>query len=61
MLYNTLCHTYLMVCETLQQDTKINDIDIVSELNQAYALLEQQYSRRTTENFEYYYQNQFRI
>lgn len=61
MLYGTLSHTYLMVCEALKQDTKINDIEIVSELNQAYALLEQQYSRRTTENFEYYYQNQFRI
>lgn len=61
MLYNTLCHTYLTICKALQQDTKINEIDIVFELNQAYALLEQQYIKRTTENFNYYYQNQFRI
>ncbi len=61
MLYQTLCHTYLIICGTLQQDTKINEIDIVDELNQAYALLEQQYTKRTTENFNYYYQNQFLI
>ena len=61
MLYSTLCHTYLIICEALLQDTKINDIDIVSELNQAYALLEKQYSKKTTENFDYYYKNQFRI
>lgn len=61
MLYGTLSHTYLIVCEALKQDTKINDIDIVSELNQAYGILAQQYNKTTTENFEYYYQNQFRI
>ena len=61
MLCGTLSHTYLMVCEALQQKEAINDIDVVSELNKAYGILEQQYSKRTTENFEYYYKNQFRI
>lgn len=61
MLYNTLCHTYLTICEALQQDQKINEIDIVAELNQAYALLTQQYIKRTTENFNYHYKNQFQI
>lgn len=61
MLYNTLCHTYLIICKALRQETKINEVDIVAELNQAYALLEKQYSKKTTENFEYYYKNQFQI
>ena len=61
MLCGTLSHTYLMVCEALQQKEAINDINVVSELNKAYGILEQQYNKRTTENFEYYYKNQFRI
>lgn len=61
MLYSTLSHTYLIICEELQQDIGINGIDVVSELNQAYALLEKQYGNRSTENFNYYYKNQFRI
>ncbi len=61
MLYGTLSHTYEMLCETLEQDTQINGVNVLAELGEAYIKLEQQYANRTTENFEYYYKNQFKI
>ncbi len=61
MLYGTLSHTYRMLCDILQQDEKINGIDVLAELDETYKQLEIQYENRTTENFKYYYNFQYKI
>ena len=50
-----------MLCEILQQEEKINGIDVLAELDEAYKQLEAQYDNRTTENFKYYYKFQYNI
>lgn len=61
MLYGTISHTYKIMCESLKQSEMLNGIDIIKEVEDAYIKLEQQYDNRSTENFEYYYKNQFKI
>lgn len=49
------------MCESLKQSETLNGIDILKEVEDAYIELERQYDKRSTENFEYYYKNQFKI
>lgn len=55
MLYETLLHSYEILCETCNIDKKIEDIDIVEKIEKYYAKFEKQYQQRNTEKFEEYY------
>ncbi|MDE6240982.1 MAG: hypothetical protein K2M08_01015 [Anaeroplasmataceae bacterium] len=55
MLYFTVAHSYRMLCEDAGVDEKINDIDVLSLLDECAIELVEQYSKRTTDNFEDYY------
>ena len=57
MLYMTIFNTYTVLCEKLKIDSKINDIDIVSKIEKDIKLLESQYMKMSTENFENYHKN----
>lgn len=59
MLYLTVFHSYLILCEILNIDTKIEEIDIKSKTIRDYELLLKQYNIRKTENFDNYYKHQF--
>lgn len=55
MLYLTLASAYENLCDILQTDTDINGIDIIAKTNQDYENLINQYNKRSTENFNKYY------
>lgn len=55
MLYYTIFHTYLILCDYLNEETLINDIDIIRKIERDIAQLNTQYCARSTENFEMYY------
>lgn len=57
MLYMTIFNTYTVLCEKLKIDSKINDIDIVSKIEKDIKLLESQYMKMSTKNFENYHKN----
>ena len=57
MLYLTIINTYQLLCESLNIDTSINDVDIISKAIKDYESLIEQYNKRTTENFDKYYNN----
>ena len=59
MLFYTVSHTYKILCEQLQVSETINDVDIISRLENDFSQVELQYSNRSTENFEMYYKSQF--
>ncbi|MBD5086410.1 MAG: hypothetical protein HDT32_03520 [Clostridiales bacterium] len=54
MLYYTIYHTYIILCDYLKVDTVINDIDILKKIAKDVAQLYTQYYARSTENFELY-------
>lgn len=55
MLYETLLHSYEILCEACNIDKKIENIDIVEKIEKYYAKFEKQYQQRSTEKFEEYY------
>lgn len=55
MLYYTIFHTYLILCDYLKVDIKINDIDIIEKIEKDIAQLNTQYCAKSTENLELYY------
>lgn len=55
MLYLTVVSTYLMICEDSDAITEINHVNVLERLKRHYAVLLEQYERRSTENFEQYY------
>ena len=56
MLYYTISHTYSILCESLNVSDQINEIHIITKIEKDILQLQEQYSRRSTENFELYYQ-----
>lgn len=55
MLYLTVMSTYQMICEDSDAKTEINHVNVLERLERHYAILLEQYERRSTENFEQYY------
>lgn len=43
---------FKMLCDDYGIEATLNDIDILEKFNEDYALLQEQYSKRSTENFE---------
>ena len=55
MLNATLTHSYILLCNDLRVDTRINGIDIVEKAKKDFHVLNKQYSQRSTELFERHY------
>lgn len=57
MLYYVIYIAYDLICEETKTEKSINGIDIIKYLGKHFNRLGNQYSKRSTENFEYYYKN----
>ena len=58
ILVYTTVNAYYSLCQELKEDTKINGVDVIAEINKHYKILELAESKKSTENFENYYKNQ---
>ena len=43
---------YTMLCEDLEVDSRINDIDILEKAEEEFVVLNEQYQKKSTELFE---------
>lgn len=57
MMYYVIHITYSYFCNEINDDTKINNIDVIKYLGKHLNRLGKQYSERSTPNFEHYYKN----
>lgn len=57
MLYYILSHTYKIVCEQYDEPTKIDDVEIIVKIERDFEQVGNQYSQRSTINFENYYKH----
>lgn len=55
MMYLTIVPSYKILCSHLKCPTEVNNIDILNKLTKDFELFKNQYEKRTTENFEKYY------
>lgn len=55
MLSLTIISSYQMLCEEINVDTKINNVDIISMLEKNVALMLNQDKLKSVDNFEKYY------
>lgn len=55
ILYTIVVNTYKMLCEEKEIETSIEGFDIIKSIEENAIVLFDQYSKRTTENFEAYY------
>ena len=52
ILHLAISHTYTMLCEDLEVDRKINDIDILEKAEEEFTVLNEQYQKKSTKLFE---------
>lgn len=52
ILHLAISHTYTMLCEDLEVDSRINDIDILEKAEEEFVVLNEQYQKKSTELFE---------
>lgn len=57
ILVNVTVNAYFAACEEIEEDTKIDELDIISEINKHYKVLKDADLKKSTENFENYYKN----
>lgn len=57
MLYLTIPHTYSLICEELEIDSKIDSIDILRKIEKDAEILLNQHSERNTDKFKQHYRN----
>ena len=55
ILGSVIPHVFLMLLEHTKVEKTINNIDVLESLNNDFKLLVEQYNKRSTENFEAYY------
>lgn len=59
-LYYVVTMSYIYLCKEYNISDKIDDIDLISLVYDDFTLLIDQYNKRSTENFEKYYNVKFR-
>lgn len=57
ILVNVTFNSYYALCEELDEETSIEGIDVVAEINKHHKILNNAYLKRSTEKFENYYKN----
>lgn len=55
ILYFTIVRTYMLLCEECKINTFIDGFDIISSIKENFNALFEQYSKKTTDNFNAYY------
>lgn len=56
LLYVTV-NVYSAVCKELEQDTKINGVDVIGEIRKHHSIFNVAFGKGSTENYEQYYKN----
>jgi len=57
ILANTTVNAYSALCKELGEDTLIDGVDIIAEINKHYLILKEAEAKKSTLNFENYYKN----
>ena len=57
ILVNTTVNAYYALCQELGEETIIDGVDVVAEINKHYKILKEAESKKSKENFENYYRN----
>lgn len=55
ILANTTVNAYYALCQELGEETAIDGVDIIAEINKHYNILKEAEAKKSTENFENYY------
>lgn len=55
ILVNVTANAYFAACDEIGEDTKIDELDIISEINKHYKILKEAELKKSTDNFENYY------
>jgi len=55
MLYYIIRNTFLLLCKENETKIAINELDIIALIDRDFEILYKQYSKRSTKNFENYY------
>ena len=55
MLYYIIRNTFLLLCKENETKITINELDIIALIDRDFEILYKQYSKRSTKNFENYY------
>lgn len=57
ILVNVTVNSYFAACNEIGENTSIDGLDIISEINKHYKILKEAEQKKSTENFENYYRN----
>ena len=57
ILVNVTVNAYFAACDEIGENTSIDEIDIIAEINKHYTILKEAEQKKSTENFEGYYRN----
>lgn len=57
ILLNVTVNAYFAACDEIGENTSIDEIDIIAEINKHYTILKEAEQKKSTENFEGYYRN----